>query len=786
MKTTPIRQLISCLILTAILLLGGISHGQLINVNFTGGTAETASALSGPGGGLGTTWNQFAGPNSPGTLVDSTGAATTVAITSNFDLPNTFDGTVIALPMLRGSMTNFGKGVDNTSVTISGLEAGGFYDIWMVTLRNQPFGSNGTEQYVGWWSTTNGTTSPGNQLVNAVGASINTSSFVAGYNYVLFENVEANGSGNIVFTGVAGPLLNGSNNNHRLGLNGLQIEKTTPPVAGVVDDAMSTVVASPATVFADGVLTSTVTVTLRDANGTGVPGKEVTLANTGGPQAATINPLAAVSTNAAGQAVFNASSATPGIETFTATDVTDTLILTDTASVEFVEVGVLTDAARSTVVASPVARLADGLSTSTITVTLRDANGFPVSGKNVTLANSGGIQAATISPAGAVVSDIDGQAVFSVGSSTIGAEQFTATDTTDSIAVTQIATVGFIDPNAPKLINVNFTGGQSPAPAETGLVGPAGGLLSSWNQLNTTSSGPLVDSTGVATSAAISLTDLGFTALDAPAIDLTMLRGSFTNFGKGVDTTNVTISGLEAGGFYKVWLVTLRNQPFGADGTEQYVGWWSTANATTSSSSQLVDARGAVINTSTFVNSYNYVRFDNVEANGSGQIVFTGVAGPLQDGSNNNHRLGLNGLQIEETGPPPLASYATWSGGAPANGDENNDGVQNAVAWVLGAAGPDENAVGLLPSLDNTTDPDFFIFNYRRSDAANADGTTAIKVEYGSDLANWTDAVAGPDIIITPYNDDYAAGIDRVEVKIRRTLAVGGKLFTRLNVVVTP
>jgi hypothetical protein len=105
---------------------------------------------------------------------------------------------------------------------------------------------------------------------------------------------------------------------------------------------------------------------------------------------------------------------------------------------------------------------------------------------------------------------------------------------------------------------------------------------------------------------------------------------------------------------------------------------------------------------------------------------------------------------------------------------------------VLGAADPDEDAVGLLPSLDNTSDPDFFIFNYRRSDNANSDANTAIKVEYSSDLVNWPDAVAGPDIVITPFIDDYAAGIDRVEVKIRRTLGAGGKLFARLNVEVTP
>ena len=241
------------------------------------------------------------------------------------------------------------------------------------------------------WSTTNDTTSPGNQLVNAVGTTINTSTFVDGYNYVLFANVEANASGNIVFTGVAGDQLNGSDNNHRLGLNGLQIKRT---------DAMSTVEASPATVFADGVLTSSVTVTLRDANGNGVSGKEVTLANTSGPQAASINPLTAITTNLSGQAVFNVSSATHGIEIFTATNVTDTLTLTDTASVEFVEVGVLTDAAQSTVVASPIARLADGSSTSTITVTLRDANGYPVSAKDVTLANSGGPRQRRSAPSG--------------------------------------------------------------------------------------------------------------------------------------------------------------------------------------------------------------------------------------------------------------------------------------------------------------------------------------------------------------------------------------------------
>ena len=306
-----------------------------INVNFTGGTAETESALSGPAGGLGTIWNQFMGPNSPGNLVDSIGGATNVSIATNFGLVGTFDSPVVALPILRGSMTDFPKGVDDTNVTISGLAAGGLYDIWMVTLRNQGFGGDGTEQYVGWWSTTNTTSSPSSQLVNAVNPTINTSTFVDGYNYVLFQNVAANGSGQIVFTGVAGDQLNGSDNNHRHGLNGIQIQEAAPVIAGPVNDAMSTVTASLPSAFANGTSTSMVTVTLSDSNGNRVSNKSVTLANTSGPQAATIDPATALNTNSQGQVSFAVRSNTVGTEVFTATVVADSLTLTDTASVEF-------------------------------------------------------------------------------------------------------------------------------------------------------------------------------------------------------------------------------------------------------------------------------------------------------------------------------------------------------------------------------------------------------------------------------------------------------------------
>ncbi len=92
-------------------------------------------------------------------------------------------------------------------------------------------------------------------------------------------------------------------------------------------------------------------------------------------------------------------------------------------------------------------------------------------------------------------------------------------------------------------------------------------------------------------------------------------------------------------------------------------------------------------------------------------------------------------------------------------------------------------------TFDNTTDPTYFIFTYRRTNAANTDSITTIAMEYGGTLGSWTTATAGPNNIITVGDDFYGvspAGIDKVEVKINRSLAVDGKLFGRLNVVGAP
>ncbi len=146
---------------------------------------------------------------------------------------------------------------------------------------------------------------------------------------------------------------------------------------------------------------------------------------------------------------------------------------------------------------------------------------------------------------------------------------------------------------------------------------------------------------------------------------------------------------------------------------------------------------------------------------------------------------GGNELRLVQTATP----YQIWSGGPLFEDDTNNDGIDNGLAWIFGAANPAADATGLVPTLDNSSDPDYFIFTYRRADAANGDTNTTIAAEYSTTLAGWTTAVdnADIDIIVTDNHYSVTPGVDRVQVKLKRsTLAPGGKLFARVKGTNTP
>ena len=119
--------------------------------------------------------------------------------------------------------------------------------------------------------------------------------------------------------------------------------------------------------------------------------------------------------------------------------------LTGVASSNVTVAGGAVSAAQSTVSASPGSIPADGLTGSTVTVTLKDANGNGVSGKTVTLASDRGATD-TISAASGT-SSAAGVVTFTVKSSTVGSPVFSATDTTDSVPITpSTATVTFTTP----------------------------------------------------------------------------------------------------------------------------------------------------------------------------------------------------------------------------------------------------------------------------------------------------------------------------------------------------
>src|SRR4051794_38825202 len=204
---------------------------------------------------------------------------------------------------------------------------------------------------------------------------------------------------------------------------------------GPVTAAQSTVSASPTSVTANGVTTSTVTVTLKDAQSHPVSGKTVTLAK--GSGSSTITTVSGT-TNGSGVATFTVKDTVAEATTYTATDTTDSVVVTQTGTVTFTA-GPVT-AAQSTVSASPTSIVADGSTTSTLTLPLKVPHSHPVSGKTVTLAKSGG--SSTITTVSGTT-NASGQATFTVKDGAVESTTYTATDTTDTITVTQTATVAF-------------------------------------------------------------------------------------------------------------------------------------------------------------------------------------------------------------------------------------------------------------------------------------------------------------------------------------------------------
>jgi autotransporter-associated beta strand protein len=144
-------------------------------------------------------------------------------------------------------------------------------------------------------------------------------------------------------------------------------------------------------------------------------------------------------------------------------------------------------------------------------------------------------------------------------------------------------------------------------------------------------------------------------------------------------------------------------------------------------------------------------------------------------------------LRLVKTGA--TSPYDTWSANQPFDSDLNNDGVSNGLAFLLGASGPNVNALDKLPTVTQTGGDLKLTFDMLPSAAR---GGAQLFVEHSADLGTWATGVLVPDasggtapvtFIVNDSNLDNPLNPLDVEVTISSDAADGGKLFGRLKAV---
>ncbi|MDD2768979.1 MAG: protease pro-enzyme activation domain-containing protein, partial [Methylococcus sp.] len=216
--------------------------------------------------------------------------------------------------------------------------------------------------------------------------------------------------------------------------------------------------AVPVLVQADGSTEVSIKVRLADNYGNVVGGKEVSLSD--GTGSAIITPSSAVSSPETGIAVFLVKDFTSEMLTFAATDVTDGITLDQKVKVAFLT----PPATNAGLNAFPTSVTADGVSTTTITLTLQDALGRPAPGKLVQLNQTGHSVMTGPTPP---LTDSNGQIQFTAVDQVAETVTYTATDVTDgNLPVPATGTVNFVNGIA------NGCGNGNPIAAPGFLVTP--------------------------------------------------------------------------------------------------------------------------------------------------------------------------------------------------------------------------------------------------------------------------------------------------------------------------
>ena len=204
-------------------------------------------------------------------------------------------------------------------------------------------------------------------------------------------------------------------------------------VAGAPAAANSTITASPTTLTADGVSPTTLTVTVKDALGNPVAGTAVTLSASGSSNFGS----ASGATNASGVFTTTLTSTLAQTETITATEGS----AQETTNVTFVAGA--PKSATSSITASPGSVTADGVSDTTLAVTVKDALGNPVAGTAVSLSASG-----SDNTFGSVSGTTNASGVFTTTLASTLAQSETVTATEGSAQETTTVTFAAGSPSA--------------------------------------------------------------------------------------------------------------------------------------------------------------------------------------------------------------------------------------------------------------------------------------------------------------------------------------------------
>ena len=223
--------------------------------------------------------------------------------------------------------------------------------------------------------------------------------------------------------------------------------------APTVSPTLSSVTFSPATAPADGTTAINVFVNLKNSANQVVAGDivGVTLASSSSPgtpdvkaTATSDSPAGSSSpgeTNSTGTAEFQIRDTVAESVILTITDTTASVVLADSPTVVFT--AGTPDGVQSTVAAAPTSVAANGTTSSTVTVTLKDHFGNPVEGDDITLDQSG----KSVISAASVTTNASGVAAFTVTDTTNEYVTYQALDTSDfDLAISQTVTVAFGTP----------------------------------------------------------------------------------------------------------------------------------------------------------------------------------------------------------------------------------------------------------------------------------------------------------------------------------------------------